>query len=135
MATLNNNSKFGYVPQNAQGQELTLSYEPNGYNSNITGVHSPGVAPDKLVDPTQQSANNSDATVTTPTGLVCGIAQGGFAEFGGSNAPDNWLPCTQVIEQDLNTPITNAVETAGVTPQVNAAQQPSAGKSLSPGRG
>jgi hypothetical protein len=107
MSQLLNNNKFGYQPP--QVGNPTISYEPAGYGPNVVGVHSPGVAPDALVDATQQLANNSDQSVST------------------------FLPCTQVIETGLNTPVTNAVEIAGVTPAVNAAQHPSSGKSLAPG--
>lgn len=137
MPTLNNQNIHGYQPQNQNGTvELTVSYEPSGYNSNITGVHSPGVAADTLVDSTQQKANDDCSNIpgapngpgTSPIGgLSSRLSEGGV------NDPDNFLPSTVVIEQDLNTPITNAVTTAGVTPAVNAAQHPSAAKSLAPG--
>jgi hypothetical protein len=123
MATLINNNKFGYQPP--QVGALTISYLPAGYGPNVVGVHSPGVAPDTLVDATQQQANNSDQSVSTVSGLAVGTGAG--------SGPDNFLPCTQVIETGLNTPVTNAVAIAGVTPAVNAAQHPSAAKSLAPG--
>jgi hypothetical protein len=144
MPTLNNQNIHGYRPQNQDGSvELTVSYEPAGYGPNVVGVHNPGVAPDVLVDVTQQKANDDCSNIpgvpngpgTSPIGGLSSALEQSVGGIAATNAPDNFLPSTVVIEQNLNTPITNAVKTAGVTPQVNAAQLPSSGKSLSPGRG
>jgi len=110
MSVLNKSSKLGYVPQ-IGGVVLTVDYTPAGYGSGVVGVHSSGVVPGKVVDATQQSA--CDPLVVAP---------------GSTNAPDNFLsvgPSAAPVTQTGHTD-------AGVNGAMNAAQAPSAGKSLSP---
>jgi hypothetical protein len=116
MATLNKNPNAGYHPpanpRTPSSGTIAVDYTPKGYAS-VTGVHSPGKAPDLLVDATQQSATN--ALVVSPSTV------------NGTNQADNFLPSTPVA--DFNH---EGVQTLFGTPTENPAQAPSAGKSLSP---
>ena len=136
MATLNKNQNHGYRPQTADGTPITISYAPQGYTSSITGIHSPGKAPDQLVDATQQSATDSNAG-TAANGFS--PAAGGLTVTPDGNSPNNFLPSAASLIVNTgatypsNTPPSerNVTENSGVAAE-NAAQAASAGKSLAP---